>query len=178
MSMWNFRLRLNRALSDDEVDALYEAGLDDAGIQARPVGLLDVDREADTLLDAVLSAVGQAESVEGLRVAELVDSDAVTLAEIAERVGRTYESIRLLAEGKRGPGGFPAPLHGLEGPRGARLYSWVEVREWLLGAGVHLDKGPAVDRTLPAIRGALLLRDALLALDPSNAAKVRHLVGA
>lgn len=39
MKTWNFQLRLNRAPTDDEVEALYEAGLDDAGVETgRMVG--------------------------------------------------------------------------------------------------------------------------------------------
>lgn len=34
--------------------------------------------------------------------------------------------MRLLAVGKRGPGGFPAPLQS----EGWTLYSWSQVRDW------------------------------------------------
>lgn len=120
MQTWNFQLRLNRAPTDDEVDALYEAGLDDAAVETEPLGLVDLDREATTLLAAITSAIRQIESVPGLRVVGLGDSGVVTLREIADRLGRTYEAVRLYSEGRRGPGGFPSPLLGVTGLKDAR----------------------------------------------------------
>ena len=51
------------------------------------------------------------------------------MAEIADRLERTRESVRLLITGKRGRGGFPAPIsHSRD--RG-RLWRWSDVAEWL-----------------------------------------------
>lgn len=36
--------------------------------------------------------------------------ELVTIAEIAQRYGRSPESVRLLVGGERGPGGFPAAV--------------------------------------------------------------------
>jgi len=60
-------------------------------------------------------------------VTAIASDDPVSLRDIADRIGRTYESVRLLAAGKRGPGGFPAPLAGGQWA----LYSWTEVSAWL-----------------------------------------------
>ncbi|MGH3751970.1 MAG: hypothetical protein ACRDRP_04605 [Pseudonocardiaceae bacterium] len=47
----------------------------------------------------------------GARVLRVqADDDWLTASEIAERVGRTRQSVALLAHGERGPGGFPAPV--------------------------------------------------------------------
>jgi hypothetical protein len=55
--------------------------------------------------------------------------DAVTLTDAAQRLGRrTAESLRLLAEGKRGPGGFPAPIVDTGK---LRVYSFAEITAWL-----------------------------------------------
>jgi len=55
--------------------------------------------------------------------------DAVTLTDAAQRLGRrTAESLRLLAEGKRGPGGFPAPVVDTGK---LRVYSFAEIAAWL-----------------------------------------------
>lgn len=65
-----------------------------------------------------------------------VDQDLVSVSDIARRVGRTRESVRLLVEGSRGAGGFPAPL-GVVGD-GIRVWPWSVVRDWfdqVLGAG-------------------------------------------
>ena len=54
--------------------------------------------------------------------------DLVTLSGIASRVGRTHESVRLLAAGKRGPGTFPVAAGKLEGK--TRVWRWHEVVSW------------------------------------------------
>ena len=112
------------------VDALFEAGCDDALVGSSDgVQFLDFDREADTLGEAVLSAVGDVESVGELSVTRIADAGLITMAEIAARVGRTRESIRLLVAGKRGPGGFPPPATD---PRSRyRLWRAGEVEHWM-----------------------------------------------
>jgi DNA-binding IclR family transcriptional regulator len=55
-------------------------------------------------------------------VALRIDQDLVSVSDIARRVSRTRESVRLLIDGKRGPGGFPAPL-GTVGD-GIRIWPW------------------------------------------------------
>ncbi len=57
----------------------------------------------------------------------MLSEDLVTLKEIAARTRRTYESVRLLAAGRRGPGGFPGPMSA----QGWTLYSWTQVSQWL-----------------------------------------------
>jgi hypothetical protein len=57
-----------------------------------------------------------------------VDQDLVSVTDIARRVGRTREYVRLLVDGKRGPGGFPAPV-GVVGD-GIRVWPWSVVLEW------------------------------------------------
>jgi hypothetical protein len=57
-----------------------------------------------------------------------VDPDLVSVSDIARRVGRTRESVRLLIDGKRGPGSFPAPL-GVVG-EGIKVWPWSVVLEW------------------------------------------------
>ena len=44
------------------------------------------------------------------------------LAEIARRLGKTREYIRLLTEGKRGNGDFPSPIAGVS--QKSLLWSW------------------------------------------------------
>ncbi|HZC26974.1 MAG TPA: hypothetical protein VE287_08110 [Actinopolymorphaceae bacterium] len=121
---WSFTLRLNRAPSDDELDALHEAGLDDSAPEGE---LLHVDRVAPSLLEAAWSAARDVAKVPGLRAVRAVRDDAVTARDIAQRLGRSYESVRLLAEGKRGPGGFPSPWIDTSA---GRVWSWQEVSSW------------------------------------------------
>lgn len=67
----------------------------------------EFDREGDTLADAILSAIADAESVPGIRVLRIEPDDFVTAAEIAERLGRSRESVRLLANGNAAPATSP-----------------------------------------------------------------------
>jgi hypothetical protein len=130
MSEHEFTLVIAGDLSDEGVArALFEAGCDDAtfGVIVG-VGYGEFIRAAPSFSEAVLSAVHQVESVPSLRVRRVEPDDIVTMAEIAERLDRTRESVRLLIAGSRGPGGFPPPIsHGRE--RG-RLWRWSDVANW------------------------------------------------
>lgn len=115
---------------DPYVDALFEAGFDDTTIgRVGSIQYLDFDREAESFVDAVFSATEDLEAaVPGVRVVHLEPDDLVTMSEIAERVGRTRESVRLLISGDRGPGGFPAPATHFRNRQ--RMWRWQEVAVW------------------------------------------------
>jgi len=70
--------------------------------------------------------VKQVESV-GLRVAGMPGREEVSLKDIAERVDRSYEYVRLLSLGRKGPGDFPDPLPFTVGSWHAKLWSWPDV---------------------------------------------------
>jgi hypothetical protein len=90
-------------------------------------GHVTFSRDQRDLATAVASALRDVEAV-GLRPVRLIDHDWVTLADIASRLGRSRESVRLWAVGRIGPGAFPPPLN----PGGKTSYfSWVEVVGWL-----------------------------------------------
>ena len=58
--------------ADETIDALFEAGCDDALVgRSEGVQYLDFDRETSCLEEAVLSAVADIESVEGLEVVHI-----------------------------------------------------------------------------------------------------------
>lgn len=104
MSEWTFRLDFVGLDIDDDVrlDALYEAGCDDATFATDAGGVYAVfHRRASTPEQAVLSAIRSVEgaggSVRVVRVA--VDDDWLTVAEIAERTGRSRQSIGQLVRG-------------------------------------------------------------------------------
>ncbi|GAA5063947.1 hypothetical protein [Nocardia callitridis] len=127
MSRSEFTLILDRTPTDDDLDALYSAGLDDTTPEYGPrsVPLIHVHRDAESLATAIIGAVREVESV-GLSVVGVRSEDLVTLKTIAARTDRTYEGVRRLAGGDRGPGGFPAPTSG----DGYALFSWTEVARW------------------------------------------------
>jgi hypothetical protein len=168
MTTWSFTLVLSgiRELTSGVEDALHEAGCDDAlpGIR-NGVPFLDFDREAESFQEAVLDAVSDvARSVGGARVVRVEPDDLASVSEIARRLGRTRESVRLLWCGRRGPGGFPAPVAGLRGS--SPLWSWAEVVAWIHRHRV--DDG--VDEA--ACRDALFIRRTNLALASGPAGTV------
>ena len=122
-------------LDDDTVDAVFEAGCDDATVGvSNGIPCADFDREAPSIEEAALSAIADIESVDGIEVVRIADAGLLSIAEIAARTGRTRESVRLLVEGKRGPGGFPPPV--TDPTRRHRLYYWPEVARWFESTGV------------------------------------------
>jgi hypothetical protein len=134
METYDFTLILDlngRELRDETLDALFEAGLDDALIgETAGVVFADLSREADDALDAVLHAIKQVEDAPlGVKVIRTEPDDIVTIADIAKRLNRTNESIRLLISGQRGPGRFPAPTTRISSRR-SRVWRWSDVVSW------------------------------------------------
>lgn len=162
MPVYEFTMFLDRDLSDADYDRLFEAGLDDSSPGSEGGrGYVAVTREAPRLLDAIVSAVRDAVEA-GLRPVAIGDEDLVTLGQIAERCGRTHESVRLLAAGRRGPGGFPTAV----GSAKTSLYSWVEVSDWFAESlGVVVQPHDADARLLAAASHILRAR----ALVPTEA---------
>lgn len=161
--------------ADHRVDALYEAGCDDAlvGI-ADGVQYLDFDREASSLEGAILSAVVDVERLDDVQVVRLADAGLISMADIAARTGRTRESVRLLIAGERGPGGFPSPATD---PRSRyRLWRWSEVERWFI-AHVGDQPGHPEDHVAAAINAGLELRRHGRYIDPSYRTGLRELAG-
>lgn len=162
-------------LQDDAlIDKLFEAGCDDAAIgRIDGIQYVDFDREAVSLDEAVLSAVTDVERVEGVSVVRAADAGLVSMTDIASRMGRTRESVRLLITGARGPGGFPAPVTD---PRSRyRLWRWSDVTHWLtaqLGEAGFPD-----DRFLTVLNASLEFRRHRDRLAPASQDELRALIG-
>lgn len=130
MSSYEFSLRLNREVTDAEVEALYEAGCSDAAVETGPLGaMIEFDRIAPSLAEAITSAVRDVEKVPDLRAVGLACDSMVTLLGISERAGVSREAVRLWAAGLRGPGGFPRPA--MITPGGESVWEWEQVVPWL-----------------------------------------------
>lgn len=174
MSEHEFTLVLAGRLDQEAVvDALFDAGCDDATFgQVDGVGYADFQREAPSLGEAVRSALEEVESVPGLRVIRVEPDDLVTLSEIAQRLGRSRESVRLLASGARGRGDFPAPVSHLKAR--SRLWRWSEVAAWASHRGERVD--PRAASAIAAINAALILRNAAPELEPAERELVDSLV--
>ncbi len=135
---YHFVIVLSRveAISSELEDSLYEAGCSDALIASRDgVVYLVFDRRASSFEGAVLSAVDDIHSSKlEIAISHIEPSDIVSLSEIARRLDRTRESIRLLAKGDRGDGTFPSPISGVE--ETTQLWSWVEVAKWFFNHSI------------------------------------------
>lgn len=141
---------------DEKIDKLFEAGCDDATFgSVNGAHYADFDREAPTLAKAIYSAITDVESVPGLRVRRVEPDDLVTASEIAERLERSREGVRLLIAGERGPGNFPAPASHLRSRN--RLWRWSDVAAW---AGETNAQDLAKARLIAAANAALDLRAA------------------
>lgn len=79
MASFQFTLILNRAITDDEADTLRGVGRDDMTIteispglvREVPVTQLDFDREAESLAEAIKSAMSGVEAIADLRATTL-----------------------------------------------------------------------------------------------------------
>jgi len=114
-----------RAYEDDRLqDLLLGVPRDNDGIFEA-----DFERSAPTFADAVLGAIKDLQRV--FPEAELiqVEPDALTtISGIAKRLGRSHESVRLLGQGKRGPGNFPKAASAPDST--PQVWRWHEVVDW------------------------------------------------
>ena len=173
MTEYEFELTARGALTDDLLDALFEAGCDDATFSTKDdLTFAAFAREADTLLDAVVSAIEAMESV-GLEVLRVDPDELVWASEIASRTGRSRQSIDQLAKGQRGPGAFPAPAsHATRNP----LWRWPDVEAWF---AEYEGRVPDTERShvIRAINGALEARQSLRASNDKTLRRaVQHLL--
>jgi hypothetical protein len=123
-----------------KVGVVFE-NLDDASlglVSGELPGAVVSETDALTTVRASVRAPGPASAVSRLvervtkavpqAVPARVDQDLVSVTDIAQRASRTRESVRLLVEAKRGPGGFPVPV-GVVGDQ-IKVWPWSEVRDW------------------------------------------------
>lgn len=130
MDVYCFELYFAAPPGEQVIDALYEAGWDDATVSFDPdaggAGIAAFDREAGSAVEAIASAIRQGRAA-GVEISG-VSEDLVALTEVAERAGRTLATADHWAAGRRGPGNFPEPK--IRRAR-ASLYSWAQVASWL-----------------------------------------------
>jgi hypothetical protein len=147
-------------LSDESMDALFEAGCDDATFGARDGAQYgEFDREATSFSAALSGAIHDLVSaVPGLEIVRVEPDDLVSMATIAERSGRSRESIRLLAAEQRGPGGFPPPIAYVD--QKTRLWHWPDVAHWLAEHDkAKIDVDPEAADLVAALNAAYDLRE-------------------
>ena len=161
MAEQNFELTIRGEFTDAVLDALFEAGCDDALFSTKgELVFAAFDREAPSMFDAVLSAIANVESVPDLEVLHVDPDEMIWASEIATRTGRTRQSVDQLIKGQRGPGGFPLPAsHATRNP----LWRWSEVEDWF---AIYEGREPDSERSLVlgAVNGALQARHSLRAI--------------
>lgn len=147
-------------LGDESLDALFEAGCDDATFGARDGAQYgQFDREAASFSSALSSAIhDMTNALPGLEIVRVEPDDLVSMATIAERSGRSRESIRLLAAEQRGPGGFPSPVAYVD--QRTRLWHWPDVAHWLTEHDkAKVDVDPEAADLVAALNAAYDLRE-------------------
>ena len=113
-------------------DSLYESGCDDALINFRNNTVyLDFDREADSLEDAVMSAIQAVESSSvGAKVAGVTPEDLVTESDIAKRLNKNRQLVSLWVKGeRRTQHPFPNPVMKLT--EKSPFWHWHQIAKWL-----------------------------------------------
>ncbi len=173
MNTYEFTLRIDREVTEDEADALY--GVIDDGSISTGQGETEIEfsREASNWAEAIGSAIRDIETMPGIVVTGAGQEDLVSLSDIAHRTRRSKEAVRQWAAGGRGPGGFPEPEW--RSPGEVRFWSWTQVAAWI-GENLNLavESGPAelrwADEVLKA-RHAVL--DAQRILDEDEAMRIQ-----
>lgn len=135
-----------RGLTAAQAERLYRRCKDATQSEADGVVRVSFSRRASSFAEAVHRALRDLRGC-GLAAARIETEELVSAAEIAERTGRSRESVRLLVAGRRGPGGFPRPVHTAGGR--FRLWRWPEVERWFASYEGRTpqaeDHGPVVD---------------------------------
>jgi len=129
MSIYEFTLRIDREVGEQEADALYGVFNDGSVMTGDGKTEIEFTREANSWAEAIGSAVRDVETVAGLRVSGAGQEDLVSVSDIAHRARRSREAARLWTTGQRGSGDFPAPRW--QSPGGERFWSWAEVARWI-----------------------------------------------
>lgn len=142
------------SFSDDDLDCMFEVLPDAVPSSIGGLDTVAAPVEAPDSEAACMNLAGVlAETFPSITIVR-VDPDFVSISDIAERTGRSRESVRLLVEGKRGPGSFPAPT-GIIGD-GSRFWSWAIVVDWFASHMKHDIDLPGVLPEVAAVVDACL----------------------
>jgi hypothetical protein len=180
MPGYDFELILSRPLYEPELDPLFQRTRGNVTVgfvhdpgHAEHAGQAGCSWHAASLAEAIMEVIGQVEaSAPGLRVLRVEADPLLSLRGIAERVGRSVESVRLSIKGSRGPGGFPVSettTHRL------RLWRWSQVAEWY---GIDEPQLREAGPTARAINGWLALREVVPQIAPEPRSMVAALASA
>jgi predicted DNA-binding transcriptional regulator AlpA len=154
MTSFTFRVQLHDEIDDQDADRLYEMFDEEISIEDGPKGhFVGFDREAESFLDAVLDAV--AEVIELGFEPLAIEDELVSMADVAERTGRSRQSVSMLVSGQRGSGNFPRPVAGnVRSP----LWHWADIAAWFENTEGNNVVCEDRIRTIASINGALANR--------------------
>ena len=158
MGTYIFRLVVADPIDDEGADHLFEAGVDDGYPETGPRGhSIGFDREARSLRQAVLSAIQEVEGA-GFEVLRVEPDEFVSASDVAERTGRSRQSISALINGARGPGRWPRPVAGnVRSP----VWRWSDVAAWFQRFDGSQEINEEEAALLAAVNDLLAARDAL-----------------
>jgi hypothetical protein len=115
--------------AEDFEKRFYDAGCDDATISFQKGHIIaDFAREADSIVDAIVSAVNNVEKA-GARVDRVEPDPLVSLSEIAARTRFSRSGVGYYSKGERGRGDFPSPIVRVTSD--SPLWEWSSVAKWL-----------------------------------------------
>ena len=173
MTEFSFTLALDASgLKDSQINALYSTVPDSTASERNERAYVGVDREAPDFATAVVSAIEDVErALPELRVLALEPEDLVSQADIAQRRGRSRESISQLVKGERGPGNFPRPRYFVA-DRG--LWRWRDVENWF---DAYEGRQPQIhhDAFIDAVNAVLAVRHSQPALGSKELSALRRL---
>jgi hypothetical protein len=164
---------------DATLDRLYETFDDVAAGSVAGRVTVDFVIEAEGPAEALFTTLDRFREAFPRASVLRLDRDLVAIPDIADRTDRTPESVRLLVNGKRGSGGFPAPVGTLGG--GTRVWEWAAVVEWFAETGQPVEENTLIDHELACYFESKLACDAgafspvheVLAAPPTRARRAR-----
>ncbi|POM25365.1 hypothetical protein BTM25_40090 [Actinomadura rubteroloni] len=178
MPSYDFALILSRPFYEEELDPLFDRTRGDVTVSIvtepqhadRP-GNASCSWSARTLAAAIMDVVAHVEeSAPGARVLRVEADPLLTMRDIADRTGRSIDSVRLSITGARGSARglgrspderFPAAEMATGGHR---LWRWSKVAAWY---GVEDPVLREARPTARAINGWLALRDVVPDIAPA-----------
>jgi len=162
-------------LGNHDLDLIFEV-LPDA-VPASVAGIVSITSpiDAHSAENAAMLLVDEIRRMFPHAIPLRLDQDLVAIPDIAARMNRGRESVRLLVDGKRGPGGFPPPV-GVVGD-GIRVWPWAVVADWL-AARLGFDTGERLVSPEVAARVDALLAEHRQAGAHQEAVRRQHVTWA
>lgn len=173
MNEFSFTLALDASgLNDSQINTLYNTVPDSTASERNERAYVGFGREAPDFGTAVVSAIEDVErALPDVRVVALEPEDLVSQSDIAQRRGRSRESISQLVKGERGPGKFPQPRYFVA-DRG--LWRWREVETWF---DAYEGRQPQIhhDAFIDAVNAVLAVRHSQPALESKELSALHRL---